>query len=77
MLPAWDYLALATGVRREGLPGRDGEPISRRALAEIRDLEGVPALVEVVIPEKDLAPQLARLAAPPPPQRKYGRARDA
>ena len=35
----------------------------------------MPALVEVVIPEKDLAPQLARLAAPPPPLRKYGRSK--
>ena len=34
-------------------------------LAKVRGLEGVPALVEVVIPEKDLAPQLKRLAEEP------------
>ena len=45
----------------------------RDVLAKVREIEDVPALVEVVIPGKDLAPQLKRLAAPPPPLRKYGR----
>jgi hypothetical protein len=38
-----------------------------------RTFEGVPSLVEIVIPEKDLAPQLARLAAAPTDKRKLGR----
>ena len=42
-------------------------------LGEVRDLTGVPALIEVVIPDKDLAPQLKRLATPPPALRKQGR----
>jgi len=36
----------------------------RKALVEVKRIEGVPALVEVVIPQKDLAPQLARLPRP-------------
>ena len=46
------------------------------ALTEIQALKDMPALVEVVIPPKDLAPQLARLAAPPPALRKYNHAPD-
>ena len=34
-------------------------------LAEVTALKGVPALVEVVVPQKDLAPQLKRLATTP------------
>jgi indolepyruvate decarboxylase len=45
----------------------------RSVLAKVRNLENTPALVEVVIPEKDLAPQLKRVAEPPPALRKYGR----
>jgi hypothetical protein len=44
-------------------------------LDAVRGLTDVPALVEIVIPPKDLPPQLARLAAVPPKQRKYGRSR--
>lgn len=71
VLPAWDYLALA---RAFGVAGFRVETTGDLAavLAEIEGLKDVPALVEVVIPEKDLAPQLARLAAPPPSLRKYG-----
>src|SRR5687768_5720798 len=76
VLPDWDYIALAQAFGAKGYRVETGADLDA-ALAEIRDLEGVPALVEVVIPEKDLAPQLARLAAPPPPKRKYGRGRDA
>jgi hypothetical protein len=38
-------------------------------------LQGVPALVEVLIPQKDLAPQLKRLAETPPQLSKYNRSR--
>jgi indolepyruvate decarboxylase len=73
VLPAWDYLALAKAFGAKGYRARTVKEL-RGVLAKVKGLEGVPALVEVVIPEKDLAPQLKRLAEdPPPPQRKYGR----
>jgi indolepyruvate decarboxylase len=72
VLPAWDYCALAKAFGAEGFRVRTEEELAA-ALDAIEGLEDVPALVEVVIPEKDLAPQLARLAAPPPTLRKYGR----
>ena len=69
----WDYRG--AGHRRSAPGAIASRPSTELAavLAEVKDLEGVPALVEVVIPQKDLAPQLDRLAAPPPPLRKYGR----
>ena len=72
VLPAWDYLALARAFGARGYRAKTVKEL-RGVLAKVRALEDVPALVEVVIPEKDLAPQLKRLAAPPPPLRKYGR----
>lgn len=74
VLPSWDYLALASAFRAKGYSVATVDQLTA-ALDEIKGLEGVPALVEVVIAQKDLAPQLARLAAPPPPLRKYGRSR--
>ena len=70
VLPSWDYCALAQAF---GVKGFRVETIDQlaAALTEIQALTDVPALVEVVIPPKDLAPQLARLAAPPPTLRKY------
>jgi indolepyruvate decarboxylase len=70
VLPRWDYLALAQAF---GVKGFRVETIDQlaAALTEIEALIDMPALVEVVIPQKDLAPQLARLAAPPPMLRKY------
>ncbi|GAA0325517.1 thiamine pyrophosphate-binding protein [Sphingomonas oligophenolica] len=72
VLPAWDYLALAKAFGARGFRVETVEQLAA-ALTEIEGLSDVPALVEVVIPQKDLAPQLARLAAPPPPLRKYNR----
>ena len=73
VLPAWDYLALAKAFGAKGYRARTVKEL-RGVLAKVKGLKGVPALVEVVIPRKDLAPQLKRLAEdPPPPQRKYGR----
>ena len=46
-------------------------------LTELQGVNDVPALVEVVIPQKDLAPQLARLAAVPPKTSKYHKTRTA
>jgi len=64
LLSTWDYLALAKAF---GAKGWRVETVAdlRRTLAEVDRLEGVPALVEVVIPQKDLAPQLERLATTP------------
>jgi indolepyruvate decarboxylase len=73
VLPAWDYLALAKAF---GAVGRCARTVAelRTVLAEIKDVTDRPALVEIVIPQKDLAPQLARLAEPPPPLRRSHRA---
>ena len=73
VLPAWDYLALAKAFGAKGYRARTVKDL-RGVLAKVRTLKDVPALVEIVIPEKDLAPQLKRLAEDPPPTlRKYGR----
>jgi indolepyruvate decarboxylase len=70
VLPRWDYLALA---RAFGAKGHRVAKVAelRAVLAELKNLQGVPTLVEVVIPQKDLAPQLKRLAETPPDSRKY------
>ena len=72
VLPAWDYIALAHAF------GARGARLS--TTTELLDfLEGLaipetgPTLVEVVIPMHDLAPQLKRLAEPPPTLRRYRR----
>ena len=72
VLPAWDYCALAKAFGAKGFRAETADDLAG-VLAQVRDLTGVPALVEVVIPEKDLAPQLKRLATPPPALRKQGR----
>jgi indolepyruvate decarboxylase len=64
LLPAWDYLALAKAFGAKGFRVEKVADL-RHALSELSHLEGVPALVEVVIPQKDLAPQLERLATTP------------
>jgi indolepyruvate decarboxylase len=60
-LPAWDYAALAKAFG--AMPFR-AETVAglHTVLAKVEDLKDVPALVEVVVPKKDLAPQLKRLA---------------
>jgi indolepyruvate decarboxylase len=70
VLPPWDYVALAQAFGAKGYRVATVAEL-RAALAEVKDLEDVPALVEVVIPQKDLAPQLKRLAETPPDTRKY------
>lgn len=72
VLPAWDYLALAKAFGARGFRAETADELAG-VLGEVRDLTGVPALIEVVIPDKDLAPQLKRLATPPPALRKQGR----
>ena len=72
MLPSWDYLALAKAYGARGYRARTVEEL-REVLSEVKGLADAPALVEVVIPQKDLAPQLARLAETPVTVRKYRR----
>lgn len=68
LLPAWDYLALATAFGAKGYRAETVEQL-QTALNEVAGLTNVPALVEIVIPQKDLPPQLERLAAPPAPSK--------
>jgi len=75
VLPRWDYVALAKAYGAKGFRVETTDQLAG-ALTEIQGLTDVPALIEVVIPPKDLAPQLARLAAPPPALRKYNHAPD-
>jgi indolepyruvate decarboxylase len=72
VLPGWDYPALAAAFGAKGFRARTVAEL-RAVLADVQGIEDAPALVQVVIPEKDLAPQLKRLAETPTPQRKYGR----
>jgi indolepyruvate decarboxylase len=72
VLPSWDYLALARAFGARGFRARTAGELAG-VLAELQKLDDVPALVEVVIAQKDLAPQLARLAETPPQHRKYRR----
>lgn len=71
-LAQWDYLALAQAFGAKGFRVATVEDL-RTVLPAVTALEMHPALVEVVIPEKDLAPQLARLAGAPPALGKYRR----
>jgi indolepyruvate decarboxylase len=72
ILPSWDYLSLAQAFGARGYRTQTVEDL-RGVLADLKNLKDVPALVEVVIPQKDLAPQLKRLAEPPPEKRMYRR----
>ncbi|MFT4626889.1 MAG: indolepyruvate decarboxylase [Myxococcota bacterium] len=63
VLPSLNYRALAEAFRAEPFRvATVGE--LRRVMEEVERLTDRPALVEVVIPQKDLAPQLQRLADP-------------
>jgi indolepyruvate decarboxylase len=72
ILPSWDYLSLAQAFGARGYRAQTIEDL-RGVLADLKNLKDVPALVEVLIPQKDLAPQLKRLAEPPPEKRIYRR----
>lgn len=72
VLPTWDYLALAKAFGATGFRVQTSDDLSA-VLPQVRDLTGGPALIEVVIPDKDLAPQLKRLATPPPQLRRQNR----
>lgn len=70
LLPAWDYPALAKAFGARGYRVRTAGELAG-VLTELQGVTGAPSLVEVVIPQKDLAPQLARLAGAPPQTSKY------
>jgi indolepyruvate decarboxylase len=74
-LSKWDYGALARAFGARGVTVKNIGDL-RRLLRQLPRLEG-PTLVEVVVPTKDLAPQLARLANVPVPTIKYRRAHRA
>jgi indolepyruvate decarboxylase len=56
VLAPWDYLALAIAFGAKGYRVASIEEL-RALLSELKEIEGVPALVEVITPEEDLAPQ--------------------
>jgi len=63
LLPEWDYIALAKAFGAKGhVVGTAGE--LRKLLNVLETKDGIPSLVEVKIPFKDLPPQLRRLATP-------------
>lgn len=76
LLPGWDYGGLAKAFGAHFHRVATVQELSA-ALAQVLPLERAPALVEVSIPQKDLPPQLKRLAETPPETRKYGRKRPA
>lgn len=70
LLPAWDYRALAQAFGARGYRVTTVGELGT-VLGELAGEADVPSVVEVVIPQKDLAPQLKRLAETPPPLSKY------
>jgi len=64
ILPKWDYLALAKAFGAKGIRVTTIDELNA-ALAEVKDTVGIPTLVEVVIPEKDLPGQMRRLGLEP------------
>lgn len=62
LLADWDYVSLATGFGAQGYRVTTVEELND-CLEEIKDIQDVPVLVEVVIPELDLAGQMKKLQA--------------
>jgi indolepyruvate decarboxylase len=60
ILPKWDYLALAKAYGAAGFRARTIDEL-KAVLEALKGLKDQPALVEIVIPEKDLAGQMKRL----------------
>ena len=60
ILPKWDYMALAQAFGAKGYRVTTIRELNA-ALKDLKKLTRQPALVEVVIPEKDLAGQMKRL----------------
>jgi indolepyruvate decarboxylase len=72
VLPVWDYVSLAKGFGARGVRAETVGAL-RSVLEDVVAVTDGPVLVEVIIPEKDLAPQLERLAATPPTLRRSNR----
>jgi indolepyruvate decarboxylase len=62
ILPKWDYMALAKAYGAEGYRVTTIGGLNS-TLEKLKMLTGKPALVEVVIPEKDLPGQMRRLGS--------------
>jgi indolepyruvate decarboxylase len=60
LLPTWDYMALAAAYGAAGLRVTTRDELDA-ALKDIKDIKDRPVLVEVVIPQKDLAGQMQRI----------------
>jgi indolepyruvate decarboxylase len=60
ILPKWDYMALARAFGAKGYRVTTIKELNA-ALNDLKKLNRQPALVEVVIPEKDLSQQMYRL----------------
>jgi indolepyruvate decarboxylase len=60
VLPKWDYMALAKAYGAAGFHARTIDELNV-VLDAVKNLKNQPALVEIVIPEKDLAGQMKRL----------------
>jgi indolepyruvate decarboxylase len=60
ILPKWDYMALAQAFGAKGYRAKTVQEL-HSVLDSIRGLKHQPALVEIVIPEKDLPGQMKRL----------------
>ena len=60
ILPHWDYMALAQAFGAKGYRVKTIGELTA-VLKELKTLAGQPALVEVVIPQKDLPGQMLRL----------------
>ena len=60
ILPKWDYMALAQAFGARGYRVKTMAEL-KSTLSELKKLTNQPALVEVVVPEKDLPQQMYRL----------------
>jgi indolepyruvate decarboxylase len=60
ILPKWDYMALAKAYGAAGFRAGTIDELNA-VLNAVKSLKNQPALVEIVIPEKDLAGQMKRL----------------
>jgi indolepyruvate decarboxylase len=60
ILPKWDYMALAKAYGAAGFRAKTIDEL-KGVLEALKGLQHQPALVEIVIPEKDLAGQMKRL----------------
>jgi indolepyruvate decarboxylase len=65
VLPVWNYVALAEGFGAKGFRVETVGELQRVLDEELKHETKRPALVEVVIPSNDLAPQVERLAKAP------------